>query len=201
MIIGLGVLLLVNRMHISDKKLLGLGLIFYFCSEIVTFFVHNSNKMSGIMGILAGLCKIVFGSGGGRTLGGFTYLLIGVFLQRYFSDINQKKWLYILLLTQIISVCVPSVAIFLRIPRVMSIVGFFLKLNLKPRLLYKKLRNISIIVYFTHMIVLFLWSFMISGINSSGINVFCPVLVSSLIIAILIDRSACMNSKICKEIF
>lgn len=187
------IIYIFTKLKINKKTINNILILFLILGCVITVFL-NMKYNNFINTIL----KILFGTNG-RLLIGFGYIAIGIKLA------ECKKTNYIIYIIGIIFsgisflISSPLKRIFI-VPVAIAIFDIVSKINIDfDEYLFKNLRKISTVTYFTHMIFFFLYTLLIGDVNKSGFGSFFVSLICTWILGIIIIKKK--DNKIFKLLF
>lgn len=170
-----------------------------------SYLVYNQEMFTGIVLLMSKFIKIVFGSG--RLLTGMIYLALGILFATYINKFNFSIWISLICL---IFLFVTSIYNyfggfpFIKLITVFFLFHFAVNIKLKKRIVYKNLRLASTVMYFTHMIFFFLWSYCFGsfkGSNQYGLEAFIFTFLLSMCMFILVKYLKTKNFGVIKVLF
>ncbi len=184
------ILYCANKVKINNKVMLIISFILYF----IGYWILNYEGTSKILEILKNIHFVILGERNGLTTA-LLFMYLGVWIEEY--DIGKKRSFVFFIKVMITSILLLLVnrldyrilSIMLVIYLISNIFVLFLKINVKSRNIYTKLRQYSTMIYLVHIpVALLLCKIVrIQYSNDKNILFFIIVTVISLIISIGIN--------------
>ena len=185
-------LLIIYYLLLKNKSIMYIficSMIFFILSLIINQFLVV-NYQNGFLGKITYLFSYTFGSG--RLFIGFLYVMIGVLLASYNTEVNSNKGkvlFFALLVIAIYFQIYPTIFIskLLFVLIVTSIFKYSLSLKLNNDKLGYWFRKCSTVMYFTHMIFFFYYtlifkSFVYYGYDAFTISIILPTIFTFIVI-------------------
>ncbi len=183
---------LLFRLKINKKAMVFIAVAVYMLSFGIDVLVESYGQLTGIMGVLGYLFSIALGSG--RILTGFSYICAGWFLIHIINKpkkrVNVLSGL-ILIAFSVVATFYPNIAFSPVIA--MPAVALFAMLAISncnfPKFA-KHARQLSVVMYYTHMIVFFLYGLVwggFDGVHQYGLSAFAFTACGCVLMYILLS--------------
>lgn len=173
----------------------------FFAANLMTYLTSITSQLSGILLIIVKLFESVFGTG--RLFTGLVYISIGMYIAKH--DITIKKYpiIFLVFLGFIGNCLLPDVIKeFALLIAVSNLFLLALSTSLKDSKHFYNLRKTSTVMYFTHMIFFFLYSYIVKDIGYYGIDAFIGTVLPTLLLAqVIIFLEKNSNMKWLKYLF
>lgn len=200
-IVSLSIIYIFLKLNMSEKNIIIISIVVFFGANLMTYLTSITGQLSGILLIIVKLFEGVFGTG--RLFTGLAYISIGMYIAK--RDIDVKKHLIILMvfLGFAGNCLLPDVIKeFALLIAVSSLFLLALFTSLKDSKYFYNLRKTSSVMYFTHMIFFFLYSYIVRDIGYYGVDAFIATVLSTSLLAqivIILERKS--NMKWLKYLF
>lgn len=195
---GIIYFLICKVKRIKNKSLI-IAFVFFIVSIIVNLLINNKEDFRGIIYNCVNILEKIIASG--RILSGVAYTIIGTYIARNNTNLVISKSIILLLIGIFLEVILPSyineVGVLIYVVMLFLII---LNIKLKDNDVYLILRKNSTIIYFIHMIICFIYTFLFKEFPYYGLDQFILVTLISLIIAsiiVFLDK----NGKVFKKVF
>ncbi|MDU5208180.1 MAG: acyltransferase family protein [Clostridium sp.] len=181
-IVSLSIIYALLKLKVSEKNILAISITIFLIANLMTYLTTITGQLSGILLLIVKLFKGVFGTG--RLFTGLVYISVGMYIAKH--DITVKKYQIIsMVLLGFVGNCLLSDVI-KDFALLVAVIGLFLLVistSLKDSNIFYNLRKTSTVMYFTHMIFFFVYSYLLRNVGYYGVDAFIITVVSSLIFA------------------
>lgn len=182
----------LKRRRWSENRIIILSLVVFMIAMGMTILSGCSDPLPTPLKIVRRM--ILLTTGTGRIFTGFVYVSSGVVIAEKADKLLALKrrniWLILFLFLFLVSIFLPKWARdIIKLPLSISFFLEILSFSIHPKPIYKKMREMSMILYFIHMYVFFAYCVIGKKIDAYGfqafiITVICSMCISCIWIAI-----------------